>query len=72
MISKEETTKILKQFSKECYKFWIHSGKTETEAIAFAKRDILNTNYNPYEPKGDKLDASVKTDFLKHFEAYLE
>lgn len=40
MLSKEKTMEILKQFSQECYNFWIMQGKNHGESFELMLADI--------------------------------
>ena len=68
MINVQETRGILKEFSWDCYEFWCNELNTDNDAEVWPKviMDLECVTHNPFNPKGDLLDADAKTEFIKN------
>lgn len=66
MLNKEKTMEILKQFSQECYNFWMRQGKSHKDAFELMLKDIEGIKHDPYVPCGELLNVEAKKEFIKN------
>ena len=67
MLNANKTTKLLREFSWQCYEFWSRELKTDDEKYVWHRVivDIEGYNHDPFAPKGELLDEEAKAEFIK-------
>lgn len=68
MINAQETKRLLKKFTWECYSFWANELETYDDAKVWSKviMDLECVTHDPFSPKGDLLGAEAKAEFIKN------
>jgi hypothetical protein len=63
--SKENTIRLLTKMYADCFKFWLHEGKSVAEALQKALSEVSEMTHNPFEPCGDLLNEEGKQEFVE-------
>jgi hypothetical protein len=72
MESKENTIRLLTKMYADCFKFWLHEGKSVAEALQKALSEVAEMTHNPFEPCGDLLNEEGKQEFVERIGRELE
>ena len=66
MLNAQETKKLLREFSWECYEFWANELETDDDKKVWYKVivDIEGCECNPFMSRGELLDGDAKAEFI--------
>ena len=65
MESKKDTIKTLTNMYADCFRFWLHEGKSIEDALILALEEISEMTHNPFDPCGDLLNIAGKQEFVE-------
>ena len=67
MINAQETKRLLKDFTWECYEFWANELETDDDKDVWHRVivDLEGCKHDPFKPQGELLDAEAKAEFIK-------
>ena len=72
METKTNTIRLLTKMYADCFKFWLHEGKSVAEALQKALSEVAEMTHNPFEPCGDLLNEEGKQEFVERIKRELE
>lgn len=59
-MNKIKTSEVLIRFYGDCKNFWLREGEDDRQAKELALKDLERLKTNPYEPRGEELDAEAQ------------
>ena len=67
MINAQETKRLLKEFSWDCYEFHANDLRTDDDSKVWPLviKDLEATDNDPFSPQGELFDSEAKKDFIE-------